>query len=81
MKYAVVVATLTTAGRYALLLFPVLYHFIFSQAAFYTLVLAPSISGEFLKYVKNFKIISERICCLRLKAKWFSCTLMIKWKR
>jgi hypothetical protein len=38
MKYAVVVATLTTAGRYALLLFPVLYHFIFSQAAFYTLV-------------------------------------------
>lgn len=32
MKYAVVVATLTTAGRYALLLFPVLYHFIFSQA-------------------------------------------------
>lgn len=40
MKYAVVVATLTTAGRYALLLFPVLYHFIFIQAAFYTLVLS-----------------------------------------
>jgi len=27
-----------------------------------------------LKYVKDFKIINERICCLRLKAKWFSCT-------
>jgi len=40
MKYAVVVATLTTAGRYALLLFPVLYHFIFNQAAFYTFVLS-----------------------------------------
>jgi len=38
MKYAVVVATLTTAGRYALLLFPVLYYFVFIQAAFYTLV-------------------------------------------
>ena len=34
------------------------------------------ISGEFLKYVKDFKIINERICCLRLKAKWFSCTLI-----
>jgi len=34
------------------------------------------VSGEFLKYVKDFKIISERICCLRLKAKWFSCTLI-----
>jgi len=32
------------------------------------------LSGEFLKYVKDFKIISERICCLKLKAKWFSCT-------
>jgi hypothetical protein len=32
------------------------------------------ISGEFLKYVKDFKIINERICCLRLKAKWFKCT-------
>jgi len=42
MKRAVVVATLATAGRYALLLFPVLYHFAFSQAAFYTLVLFPS---------------------------------------
>jgi len=26
--------------------------------------------------VKDFKIINERMCCLRLKAKWFSCTLM-----
>jgi len=25
---------------------------------------------------KDFKIINERICCLRLKAKWFSCTLI-----
>jgi len=33
-------------------------------------------SGEFLKYVKYFKIINERICCLRLNAKWFSCTLI-----
>ena len=33
-------------------------------------------SGEFLKYVKDFKIINERICCLRLKVKWFSCTLI-----
>ena len=33
-------------------------------------------SGEFLKYVKDFKIINERICCLRLKAKWFSYTLI-----
>ena len=32
------------------------------------------VSGEFLKYIKDFKIINERICCLRLKAKWFSCT-------
>ena len=32
------------------------------------------VKGEFLKYVKGFKIISERICYLRLKAKWFSCT-------
>jgi len=24
----------------------------------------------------DFKIINERICCLRLKAKWFSCTLI-----
>jgi len=31
---------------------------------------------EFLKYVKDFKIINERICCLRLKAKWFSWTLI-----
>jgi len=34
------------------------------------------IRGEFLKYVKDFKIINERICCLRLKAKLFSCTLI-----
>jgi hypothetical protein len=45
------------------------------------------VSGEFLKYVKDFKII--RICCLRLKAKWFflyfdkcPCTnKQKKWKR
>jgi len=29
-----------------------------------------------LKYVKDLKIINERICCLRLKAKWFSWTLI-----
>jgi len=34
------------------------------------------VSGEFLKYVKDFKIINERISCLRLKAKWFSYTLI-----
>jgi len=34
------------------------------------------VSGEFLKYVKDFKIINERICCLKLKAKGFSCTLI-----
>jgi exonuclease III len=34
------------------------------------------VSGEFLKYVKDFRIINERICCSRLKAKWFSCTLI-----
>jgi exonuclease III len=34
------------------------------------------VSGEFLKYDKNFKIINERICCLRLKVEWFSCTLI-----
>ena len=27
------------------------------------------VSGEFLKHVKDFKIINERICYLRLKAK------------
>jgi len=32
------------------------------------------VSGEFLKHVKDLKIINERICCFRLKAKWFSCT-------
>jgi exonuclease III len=30
----------------------------------------------FLKYVRDFKIINERICYFRLKAKWFSCTLI-----
>jgi exonuclease III len=34
------------------------------------------VRGEFLKYVKNFKIINESIRCLRLKAKWFSSTLI-----
>jgi len=34
------------------------------------------VSGEFLKYVKDFRIINERICCLRLKAKWFLFTLI-----
>ena len=34
------------------------------------------VNGEFLKYVKDFKIINERICCLRLKAQWFLCTLI-----
>jgi len=34
------------------------------------------VRGEFLKYIKDFKIINERICYLRLKAKWFSCTLI-----
>ena len=31
------------------------------------------VSREYLKYVKDF---IERISCLRLKAKWFSCTLI-----
>ena len=34
------------------------------------------VRGEFLKYVKDSKIINERTRCLRLKAKWFSCTLI-----
>jgi len=34
------------------------------------------VKGEFLKYVKDFKTINERLCWLRLKAKWFSCTLI-----
>jgi len=34
------------------------------------------IRGEFLKYIKDFKILNEKICCLRLKATWFSCTLI-----
>jgi len=34
------------------------------------------VSAEFLKYVKEFKILNERICFLRLRAKWFSCTLV-----
>ena len=32
--------------------------------------------GEFLKYTKDIRIINERLCYLRLKAKWFSCTLI-----
>jgi len=35
-----------------------------------------NVRGEFLKYLKDFKTINERICYLRLKAKWFSCTLI-----
>jgi exonuclease III len=31
---------------------------------------------EFLKCVVDLKIINKRICYLRLKAKWFSCTLI-----
>jgi hypothetical protein len=34
------------------------------------------VRGEFLNYVKDFKIINERICYLRFKAKYFSCTLI-----
>ena len=34
------------------------------------------VRGEFLKYVKGFKIINERICYLRLKATWFPCRLI-----
>ena len=34
------------------------------------------VSGEFLKYVKDLKIINERLCFVTLKAKWFSCTLI-----
>jgi hypothetical protein len=34
------------------------------------------VHGKFLKYVKDLEIINERICCLRLKAKSFSCTLI-----
>jgi exonuclease III len=34
------------------------------------------VSGEFLKCVEDFKIINERICYLRLRAKWFSCALI-----
>ena len=34
------------------------------------------VRGELLKYVKDFKIMNERICYLRLKAKWFSCTVI-----
>jgi hypothetical protein len=30
----------------------------------------------FLKYVKDFKITNEKICYLRPKTKWFSCTLI-----
>jgi hypothetical protein len=34
------------------------------------------VSGEFLKYDEDFKVKNERICYLRLNAKWFSCTLI-----
>jgi len=34
------------------------------------------VRGEFLKYVKDFKIINKKIIYLRLKAKCFSCTLI-----
>ena len=34
------------------------------------------VSAKFLKYVKHFEIINERICCFRLRTKWFSCTLV-----
>jgi plasmid rolling circle replication initiator protein Rep len=34
------------------------------------------VKGEFLKYVKDFIIMNERLCWLRLKAKRFSCTLI-----
>ena len=34
------------------------------------------VSGEFSKYVKDFKMMNEKICCLRLKVKWFLCTLI-----
>jgi hypothetical protein len=34
------------------------------------------VKGEFLKHVKNFKIKNERLCWLRLKAIWFSNTLI-----
>jgi len=32
------------------------------------------VRGEFLKYVKDFKIINERICYWRLKSKLLACT-------
>jgi hypothetical protein len=34
------------------------------------------VKGELLKYVNDFKIINERLCWMRLKAEWFSCTLI-----
>ena len=34
------------------------------------------VRGEFLKHIKDFKIINERICYLRLKDKSFSSTLI-----
>ena len=34
------------------------------------------VRGEFLKFVKDFKIINERIHYLRLKTKWFLCSLI-----
>ena len=32
------------------------------------------VRGEFLKYVKDFKIVNERICYLRLKVEWSCCS-------
>ena len=34
------------------------------------------VKGELLKYAEDFKIINKRKCYLRLKTKWFSCTLI-----
>jgi len=34
------------------------------------------VRGEFLKYVKDFKIMNQRVCYWRLKAKSFSSTFL-----
>jgi len=34
------------------------------------------VRGEILKYVKDFKIVNEKICYLRVKAEWFPCTMI-----
>ena len=34
------------------------------------------VKGELLKYVKDFKIVNERICYLRPRTKWLSRTLI-----